>query len=196
MSTSTRTAPRSVQIPGYVAGTWTIDPDHSDVSFTVRHMMVSKVRGHFRSFSGTIVTAPDPAQSSVTATVELDSIETGKQERDDHLRSADFFEVASWPTMTYRSTAVRPAGDGFIVDGELTLHGVTRPLQLELEVNGFTPDPYGGTRAGFSATAQINRRDFGIDINLPMDGGGVVVGDKIQIALEIEAILTELHLKG
>ena len=176
-------------IPGYQAGTWTIDTVHSDVSFTVRHMMVSKVRGTFREFSGQIVTAADPTDSSVTAEIALGSIDTGNTQRDDHVRSADFFDVANHPTMSYRSTAITPTADGFAVEGELTLKGVTRSVPLALELNGFTADPYGGTRVGFSATAQINRRDFGVDISLPMDGGGVVVGDKVSISLEIEAVL-------
>ena len=179
----------AAQIPDDRTGTWAVDTGHSDVSFTVRHMMVSKVRGSFRSFSGRIVLAEDPARSSVTATVDLDSIDTNNAQRDDHIRSADFFDVATYPTMTYQSTAIRPKGHHWVVEGHLSLHGVTRPVELELELNGFTPDPYGGTRAGFSATGQINRRDFGIDISLPMDGGGVVVGDKVLIALEIEAVL-------
>lgn len=176
-------------IPGYRAGTWTIDPVHSDVSFTVRHMMVSKVRGTFRELGGRIVTGAQPTESSVTAEIALASIDTGNAQRDDHVRSADFFDVANHPTMSYRSTAVTATAEGFVVDGELTLKGVTRPVPLALELNGFTADPYGGTRVGFSATAQINRRDFGVDISLPMDGGGVVVGDKVTISLEIEAVL-------
>lgn len=176
--------------PTYVAGTWTIDPVHSDVSFTVRHMMVSKVRGNFTSFSGELVTAENPLGSSATATIDMTSIATGSEQRDNHIRSADFFEVEKYPTMTYRSTAIRPADDGYVVEGELSLHGVTRPVELAVAANGFGPDPYGGTRAGFSATGSINRRDFGIDITMPLDGGGVVVGDRIQIVLEIEAVLT------
>ncbi len=178
------------QSSGYQAGTWTIDAAHSDVSFTVRHLMISKVRGHFRSFSGQIVTTPDPIDSSVTATIDLTSLDTNNEERDTHIRSADFFDVVSYPTMSYRSTGIRDDGDSWIVDGDLTLHGVTRPVPLAVEVNGFGRDPFSGaTKAGFSATATINRRDFGIDITLPMDGGGVVVGDKIAITLEIEAVL-------
>lgn len=176
------------QIPGYLTGTWAIDPDHSDVSFTVRHMMVSKVRGRFSKFSGEIVTAEDPTQSSVSATVDLSSIDTGNAQRDEHLRSADFFGVANHPQMTYRSTGIRADGDGWTVEGELSLKGVTRPVALAAELNGFSPDPWGGVRAGFSATAQISRKDFGVDLEMPLDGGGVVIGDKIQIHLEIEAI--------
>ena len=189
VTTSTQTSSTELAIPGYVAGTWSIDPVHSEVSFLVRHMMVSKVRGTFRTFSGQIVTGDDPTTSSVTAEIALASLDTGNEQRDNHVRSADFFDVENHPTMTYRSTAVTPQGDGWKVDGELTLKGITRPVTLDLELNGFTADPYGGTRAGFSATAQINRRDFGVDISMPMDGGGVVVGDKVSIVLEIEAVL-------
>jgi polyisoprenoid-binding protein YceI len=183
---------QTVTIPGYRAGVWQIDPSHSDVSFTVRHMMVSKVRGQFTEFEGTVVTGQDPTLSSVTATITLDSIDTRNEQRDAHIRSADFFDTAEYPTMSYRSTGLVDNGDGtWTVDGELSLHGVTKSVPLTLEVNGFTPDPWGGVRAGFSATAELNRRDFGIDISLPMDGGGVVVGDKISIALEIEAVLDQ-----
>ena len=181
----------TVEIPGYIAGTWTIDPVHSNASFTVRHMMVSKVRGHFNRFEGEIVTAPNPLDSRVTATIDLDSIDTGNPTRDDDMRSANYLEIETHPEMTFRSTGVRQVGDHFVVEGELSLHGVTRPVELELEVNGFTKDPFGGTRAGFSARTEIARRDFGITTNMPMDGGGVVVGEKIQINIEVEAVLKE-----
>ena len=180
-----------VEVPGYVAGTWRIDPGHSDVAFTVRHVMVSKVRGHFRRFEGELVLAPDPLASSVTATIDLASIDTNNPQRDDDLRSANFFEIDQYPTMTYRSTTVRHSEDGFDVNGELTLHGVTRPVTLALDVNGFTRDPYGGTRAGFSATTELDRGDFGISTNIAMDGGAVVIGDRIQVFIEIEAVLVQ-----
>jgi len=179
----------AIQPAGYTTGTWAIDPVHSDVSFSVRHLMVSKVRGRFTRFSGEIVTAADPLHSTVTAEIDLRSIDTGNDDRDDHIRSADFFEVESHPTMTYRSTGLRPRGDGYRLDGELTLHGVTRPVPLDLDVHGIARDPWGGTRIGFSATGELNRKDFGISTELPMDGGGVVVGDKIRLELEIEAVL-------
>jgi polyisoprenoid-binding protein YceI len=184
-------APTSTQIPGYVVGTWDIDPVHSDVSFTVRHMMVSKVRGRLGAFSGAIVTTPDFTDSTVTATVDATSIDTGNAQRDGHIRSADFFEVETHPTWAFRSTAIRPDDDGYALEGELTIKGVTRPVTFALEVNGVGPDAYGGTRAGFSATTSINRNDFGVDIAMPLDGGGVVVGEKVQVALEIEAVLQE-----
>ena len=177
-------------VPGYIAGTWKLDPVHSDVSFTVRHLMVSKVRGRFRSFDAQVVTAENPLQSSVTATIDLTSIDTDNPDRDAHIRSADFFEVETYQTMTYKSTGVREDGDGFVVDGDLTLHGVTRPVPLHLEINGFqAKTPFGDTRAGFSATTEIGRGDFGIEFNMPLDGGGVVVGERIQVSIEIEAIL-------
>lgn len=179
----------AASIPGYVTGTWTIDPVHSEVGFSVRHMMVSKVRGKFTSFSGTLTTAEDPAQSSVTATIDLASIDTGNEDRDNHIRSADFFGVDEHKTMTFRSTGIRADGDDFVLDGELSLHGVTKPVSLHLELGGFGPDPYGGTRVGFTATGEINRKDFGIDFNAALETGGLVVADKVTVQLEIEAVL-------
>jgi polyisoprenoid-binding protein YceI len=189
MEEAMHSAPATVAIPGYLIGTWKADPVHSEIAFSVRHLMVSKARGRFTSYDVTIITSEDPLGSSVAATIDLASIDTGNEPRDNHLRSADYLEVEKYPTMSYRSTGIRRTDDGWIIDGELTLHGVTRQVPLAVEVNGFSPDPFGGQRAGFSATAQINRRDFGIDITVPMDGGGVVVGDKVSISLEIEAVL-------
>ena len=183
------TSTTAVQIPGYVVGTWDIDAAHSTVGFSVRHMMVSKVRGYFTKFSGEIVTAEDPAQSTVTASIDMDSIDTRQEQRDAHIRSADFFDVGNHTEMTFRSTEVRTDGADWTVVGDLTIKGITKPVELALEVNGFGPDAYGGTRAGFSAKTEISRKEFGVDIDMPMDGGGVVVGDKISIELEIEAVL-------
>jgi polyisoprenoid-binding protein YceI len=184
--TSTNTA---VVVPGYVTGTWAIDPTHTDIGFSVRHLMISKVRGSFSGFTGTITTADDPLASSAELTVELDSIDTRNVDRDNHLRSSDFFDAANHPTMTYRTTSVRAAGDHFLVDGELTIKDVTRPVTLAVELNGISPDPFGGTRLGLSATGEINRNDFGISFNMPIDGGGVVVGERIQLVIEVEAVL-------
>ena len=184
MSVTTETT-----IPGYVAGTWTIDPVHSEVGFTVRHMMVSKVRGKFTEFSGELVTGDDPLDSRVSATIELASIDTGNPDRDNHIRSADFFETDTFKTMTYRSTGLRVDGDDYVLDGELTLKGVTKPVALKLELGGFGPDPYGGTRAGFSATGEIKRSEFGVDFNAALETGGLVVSDKVNLHLEIEAVL-------
>ena len=181
-------ATTATTIRGYVAGKWSIDPVHSEVGFSVRHMMVSKVRGRFTEFSGDIVTGDRPEDSSVTAEISLSSINTGQEQRDAHIRSADFFEVETYPTMTYRSPGVRVEDGDFVVDGDLTLKGVTRSVPLHLELNGFGPDPFGGTRAGFTATGEINRRDFNVTFNAPMANGGVVVADKITLHLEIEAV--------
>jgi polyisoprenoid-binding protein YceI len=192
MTVTTNSGTTVQGLPGYVAGRWALDPAHSSVDFSVRHLMVSKVRGHFAGFDAELVTAPDPLDSTISATVDLSSIDTGNADRDAHIRSADFFNVDEHPTLTYRSTGIRRDGDGFVVDGELTLHGVTRSVPLALEVNGFQhASPFGDVRAGFSATAEINRKDFGIEFNMPLEGGGVVVGEKVQIALEIEAILQD-----
>jgi polyisoprenoid-binding protein YceI len=150
--------------------------------------MVSKVRGRFNGVQGEIVTAADPLESTATATIDLTSIVTGDENRDNHLRSADFFDVANHPVMTWRSTGVRQQGDRYVVDGELTLHGVTRNVPLTVELNGFIESPM-GTRVGLSATGEINRKDFGIEFNMPLEGGGVVVGDKVSLNLEVEAVL-------
>jgi polyisoprenoid-binding protein YceI len=185
----TMTAPTTAtSIPGYVTGKWTIDPVHSEVGFSVRHMMVSKVRGKFDTFSGELVTDEDPLKSSVTAEIELASINTGTEQRDNHIRSVDFFEVEKHQKMTYHSTGIQVVDGEYVLDGELTLKGVTRNVPLKLELNGFGPDPYGGTRAGFTATGEINRSDFGVNFGLG-EGGGVVVSDKVTLQLEIEAVL-------
>ena len=185
----------AVEIPGYVAGTWTIDTLHSDVGFAVRHLMVAKVRGHFTRFSGTIVTAEDPLDSHVSATIDMASVDTGQPGRDEHLRNADFFEVEKYPEMTYASTGLRADGDAFVLDGDLTLHGVTRAVPLRLEPNGFVPDPFrtdvpGALRMGLTATGELDRTAFGIDFNGPIPGAnGMALGERIQLTLEIEATL-------
>ncbi len=178
----------AVGIEGYVAGTWELDPVHSHIGFVARHLMVSKVRGHFSKFQAQIVTAPNPLESSATATIDLSSVETGNDMRDNDLRSSNFFDAATHPEMTFRSTGIRREGDGLVLDGDLTIRGVTRPVSLAFEVNGFGPDPYGGTRAGFSAHGEINRTDFGVSFNAPVPGG-VMVSEKIQIEIEAEAVL-------
>jgi polyisoprenoid-binding protein YceI len=185
------TAEAPAEIPaGYIAGTWDIDPVHSHIGFTARHLMVSKVRGNFTKFEGQITTADNPLQSSATATIDMTSFETNNEQRNSDVKGEGFLDVANNPEMTYRSTGIRPEGDGqFIVDGDLTIKGVTRPVELSVEVNGFGPDPFGGTRAGFSATGEINRTDFGITANVPLPTGGVVVSEKIELTIEVEATL-------
>ena len=179
----------TTQIPGYLAGTWDIDATHSTVGFSVRHMMVSKVRGYFTKFEGVIVTAADPGASTVEASIDMDSIDTRQEQRDAHIKSADFFDTGNHTVMTFRSTGIKAKGDDWTVEGELTIKGITKPTTLSLELNGFGPDAYGGTRAGFTGKTDISRKEFGVDIDMPMDGGGVVVGDKISVELEIEAVL-------
>ncbi|MFC0449162.1 YceI family protein [Rhodococcus jostii] len=172
--------------PGLSTGTWVIDPVHSTVGFTVRHLMVSKVRGTFEDFSGQITIAED-GTPSVQSEIAVDSVNTKNEQRDGHIKSADFFEVEKFPKATFTSTSVRSKGDGFILEGDFTLHGITKKIELELEVNGVNPGMGNGPVAGFEATTVINRKDFGISIDMPLEGGGAVVGDKITINLEIEA---------
>jgi polyisoprenoid-binding protein YceI len=179
----------AVEIPGLVAGTWAIDPSHSEVGFSVRHLMVSKVKGTFKTFEGKLTIAEDVLESRVEATIDASSVDTRDEGRDNHLRSSDFFHVAEHPQITFASTSLRPAGRDYVVAGDLTIHGVTRRVELNLEFNGVSPDPWGGLRTGFSASTEINRTDYGVEFNMPLDGGGVVVGDKVKITLEIEAVL-------
>jgi len=180
----------TASIPGYLAGTWKADPSHSEVGFSGRHLLISNTRGRFTGYEVTIVTGEDPLLSSVTATIELATVDTRLRMRDDHLRSADYLDVEKYPAMTYRSTGIRRADGGdWVIDGELTLHGVTRTVPLALEVLGFGTDPWGGQRAGFSATARISRRDFGIGYADGVDAGGAAVADKVSVTLDIEAVL-------
>ncbi|MGK9270828.1 YceI family protein [Williamsia muralis] len=167
-------------------GTWTIDPVHSAVNFSVRHLMVSKVRGKFENFSGAI-TVDENGNPAVTAEIDVNSINTGNEQRDGHIKSADFFEVEKYPTATFTSTSVKPDGGDYLLEGDFTLHGVTKPVALKLEFNGVNPGMGNGPVAGFEASVVLNRKDFGIDIDMPLETGGTVVGDKITITLEIEA---------
>ena len=169
------------------AGTWAIDPVHSSVNFSVRHLMVSKVRGTFDSVAGAITVAED-GTPSVQAEIDVTTITTGNPQRDGHIKSADFFDADQFPKATFVSTSVRPDGDNFVLTGDFTLHGVTKSVDLALEFNGSNPGMGQGAVAGFEATTVINRKDFGIDIEMPLEGGGVVVGDKVTINLEIEAL--------
>jgi polyisoprenoid-binding protein YceI len=170
-------------------GVWEIDPSHSNVEFVARHL-VSKVRGRFTGFEGEITIADDPSQSSVEATIDAASVDTGNPDRDAHLRNPDFLDVERYPTLSFRSTSVAEDGAGsYRADGHLTIRGVTRPVTLELEYLGWSDDPLGGKRAGFSASTEIDRHDFGATWNLAVETGGVVVGRKVRIELEIEAVL-------
>ena len=179
MSTATRT----VQLG---TGTWTIDPVHSSIGFAVRHLMVSKVRGTFDTFSGVIVIAAD-GSPSVRAEIAVDSLNTRNEQRDAHVKSVDFFDAQKYPTATFVSTGVRPQGDKYLLDGDFTLKGVTRPITLDVEFDGVNPGMGYGEVAGFEASVVLNRKDFGIDIELPLETGGAVVGDKVTITVSIEA---------
>jgi len=171
-------------------GTWNVDPAHSSVGFVARHLMISKVRGRFTDFSGTLEIAPDPLQSTVQATVDLASVTTGDDSRDAHLRSPDFFDVEGdgAPTMAFVSTGVKEDDGEYLLFGDLTVKGVTRQVEFALEFDGVNADPWGGTRAGFSAATEINRKDFGLGFNMALETGGVLVGEKIKVELDIQAV--------
>ncbi len=181
----------AAEIPGYVAGTWTVDTIHSHVGFTIKHMMVSKVRGHFTAYTAEFTTAEDPLDSRVSAVIDATSIDTGNSMRDDHIRSADFFDAANHPSLTFTSTGIRYEEGELLLDGELTIRGVTKAVTLNLEAPAFGPGPQGGTKSGFSATVEIDRTDYGVSYNGPMPGGGAVLGTKVQIILDIEASLQD-----
>ena len=173
------------------ADTWQIDPAHTSVEFTVRHMMISNVKGVFEKTSGTITTnGNDPATAKIDATIDANSINTRVDKRDAHLKSPAFLDVAKFPTITFKSTKVEAEGPNkWKVTGDLTLHGVTKPVVLEVESSGAPiTDPNGGMRAGASATTTISRKDFGIVWNRPMETGGVLVGDEVAISIDVEAI--------
>ena len=171
------------------AGSYGLDVSHSQVGFAVRHLMVSKVRGRFSDFAGTIEIAANPFESSVAVTIQTATVDTRDEQRDGHLRSGDFFDVEAWPTMTYQSRSVREAGKGrYIVDGDLTIKGVTQSVPLELTFEGGATDPWGGVRIGFSAKAELDREAFGLTWNQALETGGVVVGKKVTIEIEAEAV--------
>ena len=170
-------------------GTWALDPTHTEIGFTVRHLM-SKVRGKFETFEGNVTTGDNVTDSSVDVSVDLSSINTGTADRDNHLRSSDFFDVETHPTMTFTSNDVIEKAPGELaLLGELTIKGVTKPVELAVELLGEGPDPWGGTRIGVEATGLLSRKEFGIDFNIPVQGDKVMIGDKIAIAITAEAVL-------
>jgi polyisoprenoid-binding protein YceI len=171
------------------AAEFSIDPAHSNVGFTVRHI-VSHVKGQFNEFSGNFSYDPKtPEKSSVEAVIQTKSINTNVDKRDAHLRSPDFFDVEKFPTMTFKSTSVKSTGPGKLeITGMLTLHGVSKPVILSVEGGDVAKDPWGGTRTGFTASTTINRKDFGMVWNQKLDNGGLLVGDDVQIGLEIEGV--------
>lgn len=178
-----------LEIPGYKAGTWVLDPAHSEVTFSVRHMMISKVRGTFGVKSATIVAPENPLEASVTASVDVASVDTKDEGRDAHLRSADFFDAEQFPTLDFVSTGVRAEGGDFLVDGDLTIHGITKPVTFEVEFGGFGTDPWGNYKAGATAKTVINREDFGLVWNAALETGGVLVGKDVTITLDLQGSL-------
>lgn len=178
---------QGIEIPE--PGDWRLDPVHTTVEFIARHLMVSKVRGQFHGVSGNIHVSEDPLGSWVEVKIDPAGVETGDAKRDEHLRSPDFLDVERYPEITFRSTRVE--GDnprGFRLEGDLTVHGVTRPVTLDVEYLGWTTDPWGGRRAGFSATTEVDREDFGLTWNVALETGGVLVGKKVKLDFEIEAV--------
>lgn len=176
-----------VEIPA--AGSWEIDAVHSQVGFTVRHLMIAKVRGRFTGFSGTLEVGSDPLASSVQVRIDASSITTSEDKRDAHLRSPDFFDVESHPELLFTGTTVRKTGKRtFALDGELTIRGTTLPVTLEAELEGIAADPWGGERVAFTARTEIDRDDFGLGWNQVLETGGVLVGKTVKIELEIEAV--------
>jgi polyisoprenoid-binding protein YceI len=169
---------------------WEIDSSHSGIHFSVRHMVIAKVRGQFSRWSGTIaIEGADLTRASVEAVIDASSIETGVAARDTHLKSADFFDVEQFPEIRFRSRSVRHRGETeLVVTGELTIHGVTREVDLEVEATGRTKDPWGNERAGFTAKTAIDRKDFGLSWNQVLEAGGVMVGERVTIELEVEAV--------
>src|SRR3954454_11996283 len=169
---------------GLVAGTWTIDPSHSEVGFTVRHLM-TKVRGQFEAFEGTVSTGEALADTTAQATIDLNSVNTRDAQRDGHLRSGDFFDVENHGPMTFTSTSF----DGSTAVGVLTIKGISKDVELDVEFLGIEKDAYGNTRIGFEASTEINRKDFGVDFDIPLDGGKLLVGHNVSITLSIQAVL-------
>lgn len=179
----------TIDVPGYKAGTWVLDPAHSEVTFSVRHMMISKVRGAFRINNATIIAPENPLEARVTADVDVASVDTRDAGRDEHLRSPDFFDAATHPSMSFSSTGVRYDGGDFSVDGDLTIRGTTKPVTFTVEFGGFGTDPWGNYKAGATATAVINRDDFGLNWNAALETGGVLVGKEITITLDLQGSL-------
>lgn len=183
------TALPTTELPaGLTAGTWNLDPSHTEAGFTVRHAGISKVRGTIGVTAGTIVVGSTFAETTVTATLDPATVSTGDAGRDGHLKSADFFEVEAHPTWSFSSTAVKVDGSSLVVAGDLTIHGVTKAVELETEFNGTATDPFGNLRAGFSAETEISRKEFGLTWNAALEAGGVLVSDKIKITIDGSAI--------
>ena len=170
-------------------GIWDIDPTHSTIGFSARHAMIAKVRGRFAEFTGSIsMDGADPAASRADLTIVASSITTENDDRDGHLRSAEFLDVDTFPTITFVSTGVVANGSSFTVTGDLTIRGVTRPVSVQWELLGIGQDPWGNTRLGFEGTAEISRKEFGLTWNVALEAGGVLVSDNVQLLLDVEAV--------
>lgn len=169
------------------SGTWTLDPAHTSVGFTVRHLVAAKVRGRFDSFSGTIAAGETPADSSVEVSIDAASIDTGISDRDEHLRSADFLDAEHFPALTFVSREVRGTADELEIEGDLTIRGVTKPVTLDAEFGGVMTDPWGNEKAIFSASTKIDREDWGLTWNQALEAGGVLVGKQVKIEIEAQA---------
>lgn len=188
MATTTRMTTETGIPTGATPGTWAIEPSHSRATFTVRHAGIAKVHGTIEITDGEIVIGDDLASSSVTATLDPATVDTRDERRDAHLRSADFFEAETYPTWSFRSTSITRDGEDYRIAGEVTIHGVTREVELHTEFSGGATDPFGVARLGASATTEISRKDFGLTWNAALETGGVLVSDSIRITLDIEAI--------
>ena len=176
-------------IPGYAAGTWTLDPTHSEVTFSVRHLAISKVRGSFKKFDVTLVAAENPLDSTVTASIDMASVDTNQKDRDGHLLTSDFFLIEEFPTMDFVSTGLAKNGDDFELSGDLTLRGVTKPVVLKVEFGGVITDGYGQTKAGAAATTKIDRTEFGVNWNAALEAGGLTLGNEVTINIELQLVL-------
>ena len=176
-------------IDGLTPGTWQIDPTHTEIRFSVRHLAISKVRGQFEQFEGTVVVGEQIEDSQVDVTIDVASVNTNQAQRDEHLRTSDFFQVDEFPSITFTSTGVRVDGDDLIVTGDFTMRGVTKQIELEAEFGGETVDGYGARKAGFEAETKINRHDFGVAWNAPTEAGGLTLGDTISIAIDAQLAL-------
>lgn len=179
----------AVRVSPVGAGTYEIDPSHSTVEFVARHLMISKVRGRFQGFSGIVTVADPPGASSVRTTIDAASIQTGDETRDGHLRSADFLDVENHPTLEFVSTRVEGDSDRWEVAGDLTIRGVSRPVMLDVVLDGTVTDPWGKERIALTATTEIDRDDWGLTWNQALESGGVVVGKKVRVEISIEAVL-------
>jgi polyisoprenoid-binding protein YceI len=173
----------------YRTGTWKLDPTHSELSFWVRHLKISKVRGVFESFDVTVTVPEDPSQISVVATVDVSSVNTKQEQRDAHLRTSDFFLAEEHPTITFTSTGITVDGDAFALTGDLSLRGVTKSVTLTGEFGGVITDDYGRTKAGASASVTINRQDFGVSWNAALEAGGFTLGDDVTISVDLQVDL-------